>query len=120
MGVPQNEPGGRCLAAGSGKAMRFIHTADWHLGRLFHGMHLTEDQAHVLEQFIDLVRDARAQAVIIAGDVFDRSVPPPEAVTLFDEVLGRLALDLKVPVIVIAGNHDSPQRLERSEERRVG
>ena len=92
--------------------MRFIHTADWHLGRLFHGMHLTEDQAHVLEQFIELVRDARAQAVIIAGDVFDRSVPPPEAVTLFDDVLGRLALDLKVPVIVIAGNHDSPQRLE--------
>ena len=91
--------------------MRFIHTADWHLGRLFHGMHLTGDQAHVLGQLVDLVKDAKAQAVIIAGDVFDRAVPPPEAVELFDEVLARLALDLKVPVIAIAGNHDSPQRL---------
>jgi DNA repair protein SbcD/Mre11 len=91
--------------------MRFIHTADWHLGRLFHGIHLTEDQSHVLGQFVDVVKDARADAVIIAGDLFDRAVPPPEAVELFDEVLCRLALDLKVAVVVIAGNHDSPQRV---------
>ena len=57
-----------------------MHTADWHLGRLFHNVHLTDDQAHVLEQFVALVRDARPDAVIIAGDVYDRSVPPAEAV----------------------------------------
>ena len=91
--------------------MRFVHTADWHLGRLFHGIHLTEDQSYVLDQFIDVVKDSKASAVIIAGDVFDRAVPPPEAVELFDEMLCRLALELKVAVIVIAGNHDSPQRV---------
>lgn len=91
--------------------MRFIHTADWHLGRLFHGVHLTDDQAYVLDGFVEVVRDSRAGAVIIAGDLFDRAVPPPEAVELFDEVLSRLAMDVRVPVIVVAGNHDSPQRV---------
>lgn len=91
--------------------MRFIHTADWHLGRLFHGLHLTEDQAYVLDRFVDLVRDVRPDALIVAGDVYDRAVPPPEAVTLLDDVLCRLVLDLEVPVVMIAGNHDSPDRL---------
>lgn len=91
--------------------MRFIHTADWHLGRLFHGVHLTEDQAHVLDEFCDAVKDSKPNAVVIAGDIYDRSVPPPEAVELFNDVLNRLSLDLNVPVILIAGNHDSPQRL---------
>lgn len=91
--------------------MRFIHTADWHLGRLFHGLHLTDDQAFVLDQLIDLVRDAKPDAVIIAGDIYDRAVPPPEAVDLLDQVLSRIIIDLAVPVILIAGNHDSPGRL---------
>ncbi len=91
--------------------MRFIHTADWHLGRLFHGVHLTEDQAYVLEQLVGLVREARPDAVLLAGDVYDRAVPPPEAVTLLDETLTRIAIDLEVPVVLLAGNHDSPDRL---------
>ncbi len=91
--------------------MRFLHTADWHLGRIFYNLHLTEDQAYVLEQFVQLARDTRPDAIVIAGDVYDRAVPPPEAVSLLGEVLSRLALDCKVPVIVIAGNHDSPERL---------
>lgn len=92
--------------------MRFVHTADWHLGRIFFGVHLTEDQAHVLDQVIDLVKSSQASALVVAGDVFDRSVPPPDAVDLLDDVLSRLALDVGVPVILIAGNHDSPQRLQ--------
>ena len=60
--------------------MRFIHTADWHLGRLLHNVHLTEDQAYVLDQFVDLVRQVRPHAVLVAGDVYDRAVPPVEAV----------------------------------------
>ena len=91
--------------------MRFIHTADWHLGRLFHGVHLTEDQAHILEQFVAFVKDGKPDVILIAGDIYDRAVPPPEAVGLLDDVLSRLVLGLKVPVVLIAGNHDSPQRL---------
>ncbi len=92
--------------------MRFIHTADWHLGRMMHGVHLTEDQAHVLDQFVFIAREARADLVIVAGDIFDRAVPPTEAVSLLDDVLSRLILDLRVPVIIIAGNHDSAPRLQ--------
>lgn len=91
--------------------MRFLHTADWHLGRIFHNVHLTDDQAYVLEQFVALAKEAGPDAIVIAGDVYDRAVPPPEAVRLLDEVFSRLALDCRVPVIVIAGNHDSPERL---------
>ena len=91
--------------------MRFIHTADWHLGRLFHGQHLTQDQAYVLEQFHTVVRESGAQAVLIAGDVYDRAVPPTEAVALLDETLARLLLEDKVQVILTAGNHDSAERL---------
>lgn len=91
--------------------MRFIHTADWHLGRLFYGLRLTEDQAHVLDQLIDVARSVRPDAVIVSGDVYDRAVPPPDAVRLLDYVLSRFILDLRIPVIMIAGNHDSPDRL---------
>ncbi len=91
--------------------MRIIHTADWHLGRIFYGVRLIQDQAYVLDQFIDLVREAKPDAVVIAGDVYDRAVPPPEAVSLLDETLSRLIIDLKTRVILIAGNHDSPERL---------
>jgi exonuclease SbcD len=91
--------------------MRFIHTADWHLGRLFHGVHLTEDQARILDRLLDLVRDEKPDALIVAGDLYDRAVPPPDAVKLLDDVLSRLVLGLKTPVIVVSGNHDSAPRL---------
>ncbi len=91
--------------------MRFLHTSDWHLGRIFHGVHLIDDQAFVLEQFVKLVSDTRPDAVVVAGDIYDRSVPPTEAVKLLDETLSRILLDYQTPVIIIAGNHDSPERL---------
>jgi exonuclease SbcD len=91
--------------------VKLIHTADWHLGRLFHGLHLTRDQEHVLDQFVQLVADVRPDAVLIAGDVYDRAVPPTEAVALLDDVLERIVLSLGVPVVTVAGNHDSPDRL---------
>lgn len=91
--------------------MRFLHTSDWHLGRLFYGVHLTDDQAHVLDQLVDLARRAKVEAVVVAGDLYDRAVPPPEAVRLLDDVLTRLALAVGVPVLAIAGNHDSPERV---------
>lgn len=91
--------------------MRFIHTADWHLGRIFHNQHLTDDQAYLLEEFIRLAKDVRPDAVIIAGDIYDRAVPPPDAVSLLDEVLYRLAVECGATVLLIAGNHDSPERI---------
>lgn len=91
--------------------MRFLHTADWHLGRLFHQVHLTEDQHFVLRQVLDVARDARVDAIVVAGDVYDRAVPPPDAVALLDDTLSELLLGLRVPTIIAAGNHDSPERL---------
>ena len=91
--------------------MRILHTADWHLGRIFHGEHLTAHQAHVLDQFVAMAREVRPHAVIIAGDVYDRAVPPPDAVALLDDVLSRLVSETDAHVILIAGNHDSAARI---------
>jgi exonuclease SbcD len=91
--------------------MRLIHTADWHLGRLFHNVHLTRDQEHVLEQLIALAREVRPAAVLVAGDLYDRAVPPTEAVDLLDCVFTEIVVGLGVPVIAIAGNHDSAVRV---------
>jgi len=92
--------------------MRFIHTADWHLGRSFYNISLIEDQEYVLNQLIDLTRDAKPDLLIVAGDIYDRALPPTEAVKLLDEVLCRFILDNETPVVLIGGNHDSPLRLE--------
>ncbi|OPY60273.1 MAG: Nuclease SbcCD subunit D [Pelotomaculum sp. PtaU1.Bin065] len=91
--------------------LRILHTSDWHLGRIFHGIHLTDDQAYVLEQFLQVAGDVKPDVIIIAGDVYDRSVPPTDAVKLLDEVISRVLMDFSVPVLLIAGNHDSPERL---------
>ena len=91
--------------------MRFLHSADWHLGRVYHGVSLLEDQAHVLQQFVRIAADTRPDAILLAGDIYDRSVPPAEAVRLLDLVLEQLVLELKIPVVMIAGNHDGPDRL---------
>lgn len=91
--------------------MKFFHTADWHLGKLVHGVSMTEDQEFVLHHFIEKVEEEKPDAVIIAGDLYDRAVPPTEAVQLLDDVLQKITLELKIPVLAIAGNHDSPSRL---------
>lgn len=91
--------------------MKLFHTADWHLGKLVQGVYMTEDQQFVLEQFIRDVEQEKPDAVIIAGDLYDRAVPPTEAVQLLDDVLETIVLKLKTPVLAIAGNHDSPSRL---------
>lgn len=91
--------------------MRFLHTADWHLGRVYHGVSLLEDQAHVLRDFVRLAAELRPDAILLAGDIYDRSVPPAEAVRLLDGVLTELVSGLGIPVVMIAGNHDGPDRL---------
>ena len=99
--------------AGKGDKMRFLHTADWHLGRIFYGQYLTDDQAHVLEnQFFSILKDEKIDGILLAGDVFDRAVPPIEAIELWDSIITRLAMDYKVPLFVVSGNHDGAERLE--------
>lgn len=90
--------------------MRLIHLSDLHLGKRVIETSMLEEQAYVLQQILQIVDDEKADAVLIAGDVYDKSVPPAEAMTLFDDFLCRLA-QRKLPVFIISGNHDSPERL---------
>ena len=93
--------------------MRFLHTADWHLGRIFYGQYLTDDQAYVLEhQFFTILKEEKIDGILLAGDVFDRAVPPIEAIELWDSIITRLAMDYKVPLFIVSGNHDGAERLE--------
>ena len=91
--------------------MRILHTSDWHIGRQFHNVSLLDDQRHVLNQITDLISERQVDVVLVAGDIYDRSVPPASAVELLDEVINRICKELDVPVIMIAGNHDGPERL---------
>jgi exonuclease SbcD len=91
--------------------MKIIHTGDWHIGKLVHGVHMTEDQRHILKQLVELIEKEKPQVLIIAGDIYDRSIPPVEAVELLDETLCKIVLKHEITVIAIAGNHDSPDRV---------
>ncbi|WP_210468477.1 exonuclease SbcCD subunit D [Sporosarcina sp. 6E9] len=91
--------------------MKFFHTADWHLGKLVQGVYMTDEQRYILNQFIEAIELEKPDVIVIAGDLYDRAVPPTEAVALLDEVLEKIVMDMKIPVIAIGGNHDSPGRL---------
>jgi DNA repair protein SbcD/Mre11 len=91
--------------------MRVLHTADWHLGRLFHGLHLTHDQSKLLNDIVTISKEEKIDAVLLAGDVYDRAVPPVDAVQLLNEFITKVSDEIKIPLIMIAGNHDSPDRL---------
>jgi len=89
--------------------MRLLHTSDWHLGRTLHGVDLLDHQSAYLDHLVDVARTERVDAVVVAGDVYDRAIPPVEAVTLLSETLARLAEH--TTVVVTSGNHDSATRL---------
>ena len=90
--------------------MKFLHLADLHLGKRVNGFSMLEDQAHILRQILAILDDEQPDGVLIAGDVYDKSVPPVEAVELLDGFLTELRAR-GVPVLLISGNHDSPERL---------
>ena len=90
--------------------MRFLHLSDLHLGKSIHECSMLEDQRYILAQIEEITSKKAVDAVIIAGDVYDRSVPPAEAVELLDGFLTRL-LARGVQILLISGNHDSPERL---------
>lgn len=92
--------------------MKILHTSDWHLGRMFHGRSLLEDQLYFVERcFFPTLEREQPDCVVLAGDIFDRRFAPVEAVRLFDRVIERMARDYKIPLLAVAGNHDSPVRL---------
>ncbi|MFD3806959.1 exonuclease SbcCD subunit D [Streptomyces sp. NPDC058611] len=90
--------------------MKFLHTSDWHLGRRFHEADLIDAQRAFLTHVHDTARDHRVDAILVAGDIYDRAIPSLDAVRLFDEALNHFA-DLHLPIIMISGNHDSAHRL---------
>jgi exonuclease SbcD len=90
--------------------MRLLHTSDWHLGRSFHGASLLEEQAAAMARIVELAREGEVDAVLIAGDIYDRAIPPAEAVQLFNDTLALLR-QAGAAVIAIAGNHDSHVRV---------
>jgi exonuclease SbcD len=91
--------------------MRFIHSSDWHIGRQFHNVSLLDDQQQVLDQLLGYIASESVDALVIAGDIYDRSVPPAAAVALLDRVLNQVCSEMGVPVILIPGNHDGAERL---------
>ena len=90
--------------------MKLIHLSDIHLGKRVNEFSMLEDQAHILKKILAVVDEEKPDGVLIAGDVYDKSIPSTEAVQLFDDFLVRLA-ERKLPVFIISGNHDSPERL---------
>ncbi len=90
--------------------MKLIHLSDLHIGKRVNEVSMLADQAHILEQILAIIDREQPQAVLISGDIYDKSVPPAEAVTLFDDFLSLLA-QRGQRVLIISGNHDSPERL---------
>lgn len=91
--------------------MKFIHTADWHLGKVVNGASMIEDQRFILQKLITLIEKEQPDAVVIAGDLYDRSVPPASAVNLLNETLFTINVEMNIPIVAISGNHDSADRL---------
>ena len=90
--------------------MKLFHLSDLHIGKRVNEISMIEDQAYILTQIVGMIDLEKPDALLISGDVYDKSVPSAEAVTLFDDFLCRLAAR-KLPVLIISGNHDSPERL---------
>lgn len=91
--------------------MKIIHTSDWHIGKIVNEYSMIDDQKYILNKLIELIDEENADVLMIAGDVYDRSIPPVEAVELLNETLSKLVIDRNVSVLVISGNHDSGERL---------
>lgn len=96
--------------------MKILHTADWHIGKIVNEFSMLEDQEEVLHKLVDDVKEMAIDVVIMAGDLYDRAIPPKEAVVLATTIFTRLVREAGIPVLAIAGNHDSNERLEYGAE----
>lgn len=96
--------------------MKIIHTSDWHIGKIINDFSMINDQKYILNEFIKLLDKENPDVIIIAGDIYDRSIPPIEAVELLNEILVKIVIDRKIKVLAISGNHDSSERLSFGSE----
>ncbi|PWG00152.1 exonuclease SbcCD subunit D [Levilactobacillus bambusae] len=96
--------------------MRFLHTADWHIGKQLHGFSLLEEQQDAYQQLRQIAQEENVDAMVIAGDLYDRKVPSEDAVNCLNGMLVDLNRQLKMPVLAISGNHDSATRLSTGQE----
>lgn len=90
--------------------MKFIHTADWHIGKFLKGISFIDEQEYIFKEFVKLIDDENPDAIIIAGDIYDRNIPPADAVNLFDEIVYNI-ISRNIPMLCVSGNHDSSDRL---------
>lgn len=95
--------------------VKFLHTADWHIGRKLQGKDLLEDQQYVMNDLIRKIDETKPDFLIIAGDLYDRSVPSKEATSLLQELLVKINIECNIPIFAISGNHDSRERLAIGE-----
>lgn len=91
--------------------MKIIHTSDWHIGKIVNEYSMIEDQKYILNKLLKLIDEENIEVLIIAGDIYDRAIPPVEAVELLNNTLSTLVLEKKVKVLAISGNHDSGERV---------
>ena len=91
--------------------MKVLHTADWHIGKKLHGYDLLPDQAYILDQIKKIAKDEAVKAIVIAGDLYDRSVPSEDSVRLLNQTIADWNLTEHFPLLAISGNHDSATRL---------
>lgn len=92
--------------------MKIFHMGDWHIGKLVNGFYMTEDQEFIIEKIYEAIKKEKPDVVVIAGDLYDRSVPPVHAVELLNKTMKKIVKDLNTKVIALAGNHDSNERVE--------
>ena len=91
--------------------MKVLHTADWHIGKKLHGYDLLPDQAYILDQILKIAKEEAVDAIVIAGDLYDRSVPSEDSVRLLNQTIADWNLTEHFPLLAISGNHDSAARL---------
>ena len=90
--------------------MKFLHISDLHFGKRLENISLIDDQLYIVQQILNIIKSKSIDAILVAGDIYDRSIPPIEAVTLFDYTLKQF-FDLNIPIYMVSGNHDSVERL---------
>ena len=96
--------------------MRFFHLGDLHFGKVVNSFSMIEDQQYVLEQVKDYIQKYQPDAILLAGDIYDRSVPPARAVAIYSQFLKDVLIDLKTPVLAVAGNHDGADLISFGHE----
>lgn len=92
--------------------MKILHTGDWHLGKIVNEYSMLEEQKYIFQELYKIIEREQPDAIIVAGDIYDRSIPPKEAVELLDHILRKISLEDGIPLLMISGNHDSQERLD--------